>query len=106
MGWDWGFKASCEMEVVVVDRNKKLLRFIKIRFDGAPIKSVSPVLNEFFKPKRVSIGKAKMPKQDPICGALEKRSPKITAIWPKAISAKNYLASALPYWAIRLAVRT
>jgi hypothetical protein len=41
MGWDWGFKASCEMEVAVVDRNKKLLRFIKIRFGGAPIKSVS-----------------------------------------------------------------
>ena len=70
MGWDWGFKASCEMEVAVVDRNKKLLRFIKIRFGGAPIKSVSPVLNEFFKPKRVNIGKAKMPKQDPICGRI------------------------------------
>jgi hypothetical protein len=27
---------------------------------------------------------------------------KIRAIWPKAISAKIYLASALPYWAIRL----
>jgi hypothetical protein len=70
MGWDWGFKASCEMEVAVVDRNKKVLRCIKIRFGGAPIKSVRPVLNEFFKPKRVNIGKAKMPKQDPICGRI------------------------------------
>ena len=58
------------MEVAVVDRNQKLLRFIKIRFGGAPIKSVSPVLNEFFKPKRVNIGKAKLPKQDPICGRI------------------------------------
>jgi hypothetical protein len=73
MGWDWGFKASCEMEVAVVDRNKKLLGFIKIRFGGAPIKSVSPVLNEFFKPKRVNIGKAKMPKQDPICGRIREK---------------------------------
>ncbi len=54
-------------------RNKKLLRFINIRFGGAPIKSVSPVLNEFFKPKRVNIGKAKMPKQDPICGGIEEK---------------------------------
>jgi hypothetical protein len=39
----------------------------------APIKSVSPVLNEFFKPKRVNIGKAKMPKQDPICGRIREK---------------------------------
>jgi hypothetical protein len=33
----------------------------------------------------------------PCAAALEKRSPQITAIWPKAISATNYSAPTLPY---------
>jgi hypothetical protein len=52
------------------------------------------------------LAKPRCRRRIPSAAALEKRSPKITARWPKAISAKNYLASALPYWAIRLAVRT
>jgi hypothetical protein len=32
--------------------------------------SLKVLANEFFKPKRVNIGKAKMPKQDPNCGRI------------------------------------
>jgi hypothetical protein len=45
-------------------------------------------------------------RRDPIFGRIGERSSQVTAIWSKAISAKSYLASALPYWAIRVAVRT